>query len=81
MVLRYFTRELLKLTAKDMLGLKLIDGIISEPLGGAHNDVKWIAREIKRVILENTKELLNIPTEERVRQRIDKFCSMGAVKE
>ena len=73
--------ELLKLTAKDMLGLKLIDGIISEPLGGAHNDVKWIAREIKRVILENTKELLNIPTEERVRQRIDKFCSMGAVKE
>src|SRR6185436_12676308 len=47
--------ELLKLTAKDMLGINLIDGLIQEPLGGAHTDVKWMAQEVKRTILENTK--------------------------
>jgi acetyl-CoA carboxylase carboxyl transferase subunit alpha len=73
--------ELLKLTAKDMLSIKLIDGIIKEPLGGAHNDVKWMANEVKRVIKENTKELLQLSPEERIKQRIDKFCAMGVVKE
>jgi acetyl-CoA carboxylase carboxyl transferase subunit alpha len=73
--------EVLKLTAKDMLGLKMIDGIIKEPLGGAHTDVKWMAAEIKRVILETTAELKNIPADERIAQRIAKFCAMGVVKE
>ncbi|MFN3840285.1 MAG: acetyl-CoA carboxylase carboxyltransferase subunit alpha [Cyclobacteriaceae bacterium] len=73
--------EVLKLTAKDMLQLKMIDGIIKEPLGGAHTDVKWMAAEVKRVILETTKELLNVSPEERIDQRIRKFASMGVVKE
>ncbi|SKC66862.1 acetyl-CoA carboxylase carboxyltransferase subunit alpha [Ohtaekwangia koreensis] len=73
--------ELLKLTAKDMRSLNLIDGIIKEPLGGAHTDVKWMAQEIKRVILETTKELSQIDSDKRIEQRIDKFCSMGVVKE
>ncbi|HEY9006094.1 acetyl-CoA carboxylase carboxyltransferase subunit alpha [Ohtaekwangia sp.] len=73
--------ELLKLTAKDMHALKLVDGIIKEPLGGAHTDVKWMAKEIKRVILETTKELQALSPETRIDQRIDKFCSMGVVKE
>src|SRR6187431_1284380 len=50
--------EVLKLTGKDMLELKLIDGIVKEPLGGAHTDVKWMASEIKRTILEHTGALL-----------------------
>src|SRR5690606_6882907 len=49
--------ELLKLTGKDMLSLKLIDGIIREPLGGAHTDMKWMAAEIKKTIVASTKEL------------------------
>ena len=73
--------ELLKLTAKDMLGLKLIDGIVKEPIGGAHNDLKWIANELKKTIVENTKELLKLTPEERCQQRIEKFCAMGVVKE
>jgi len=73
--------ELLKLTGKDMLSLKLIDGIIREPLGGAHTDMKWMAAEIKKTIVESTKELKAIDPKERVRQRIEKFCSMGVVKE
>ncbi|MCS6974757.1 MAG: acetyl-CoA carboxylase carboxyltransferase subunit alpha [Cyclobacteriaceae bacterium] len=73
--------EVLKLTAKDMLELKMIDGIIKEPLGGAHTDVKWMANEVKRVILETTAELQKIPADERIAQRIAKFCAMGVVKE
>ena len=73
--------EVLKLTAKDMLEQKLIDGIIREPLGGAHTDVKWMANEVKKVIIEQTDALLQIPPEQRVKQRIDKFCSMGVVRE
>lgn len=73
--------EVLKLTAKDMLEQKLIDGIIREPLGGAHTDVKWMANEVKKNILKQTEELLQLNPDQRIQQRIDKFCSMGVVKE
>jgi acetyl-CoA carboxylase carboxyl transferase subunit alpha len=73
--------EVLKLTAKDMKELSLIDGIIKEPLGGAHTDVKWIANEVKRVIGEQVKELKQLSADERIQQRIDKFCKMGVVQE
>ncbi|MCG8387218.1 MAG: acetyl-CoA carboxylase carboxyltransferase subunit alpha [Cytophagales bacterium] len=73
--------EALRLTAKDMQQLKLVDGIVKEPLGGAHTDVKWITKEVKRVILKTIKELEKLSPEERIQQRIDKFCSMGVVKE
>lgn len=73
--------EALKLTAKDMLENKLIDGIIKEPLGGAHTDVNWMADEIKKIILTTTKELSVITEADRIQQRIDKFCAMGVVKE
>jgi acetyl-CoA carboxylase carboxyl transferase subunit alpha len=73
--------EVLKLTAKDMRELNLIDGIIKEPLGGAHTDVKWIASELKKVIIAQTTELQKLSADERIQQRIDKFCKMGVVKE
>jgi acetyl-CoA carboxylase carboxyl transferase subunit alpha len=73
--------EVLKLTGKDMLSLKLIDGIIKEPLGGAHTDVKWMAAEIKKTILETFKTLNGQTPEQRISDRMDKFCSMGVVKE
>lgn len=73
--------ELLKLTGKDMLSLHLIDGIIKEPLGGAHTDVKWMASHVKKAIKDTTKELLKLTPEQRIDQRIEKFCSMGVVKE
>jgi acetyl-CoA carboxylase carboxyl transferase subunit alpha len=73
--------EVLKLTAKDMLSNKLIDGIVKEPVGGAHTDVKWMAQEVKRVILDNFKTLTKLSIQERIDQRIEKFCAMGVVKE
>ena len=73
--------EVLKLTGKDMLQQKLIDGIVKEPLGGAHTDIKWMANEVKRIILTNTDELLKVSPEDRIQQRIEKFCAMGVVQE
>jgi acetyl-CoA carboxylase carboxyl transferase subunit alpha len=73
--------ELLKLTAKDMHALKLVDGIINEPLGGAHTDLKWVATEVKKTILQVTEELNAESPDERIQKRIDKFCSMGVVNE
>ena len=73
--------EALKLTAADMLKAGLIDKIIKEPLGGAHRDPQEMAKKLKKVILEQTNELEKIPIEERIQQRIQKFCSMGVVRE
>jgi acetyl-CoA carboxylase carboxyl transferase subunit alpha len=73
--------EVLKLTAKDMKDLALIDSIIREPLGGAHTDVKWMASEIKKTILSEVNALQKISEDERIQQRIDKFCKMGVVQE
>jgi acetyl-CoA carboxylase carboxyl transferase subunit alpha len=70
--------EALQLTAPDMLRNKLIDGIISEQLGGAHTDMKGSATELKKVILKNIKDLEKLTPEVRISQRIDKFGAMGA---
>jgi acetyl-CoA carboxylase carboxyl transferase subunit alpha len=73
--------EAMKITAKDMKKNKLIDGIIAEPLGGAHLDHNWMAEELKKTILENITELAAISEQDRIDQRIDKFCAMGVVVE
>ena len=73
--------EALKLTAPDMKNNGLIDGIIAEPLGGAHKDMKTMAKTIKATILEALKELDKIKPEKRIDQRIEKFCAMGVVEE
>lgn len=73
--------EALRLTAGDMEMARLIDGIVEEPLGGAHLDHKKMAQTLKNVILNNIKELLQLSPEERINQRIDKFCAMGVFTE
>ncbi len=73
--------EVLKLTANDMLKNKLIDGIVKEPLGGAHTDLKAMSAELKRIILENFKSLSKLSVQDRIDQRIEKFSAMGVVKE
>jgi acetyl-CoA carboxylase carboxyl transferase subunit alpha len=73
--------EALKLTAPDMLKNKLIDGIIKEPVGGAHTDLTDMTRRIKRAIFRHLDDLEKSSPEERVSQRINKFTSMGVVRE
>jgi len=72
--------EALRLTAEDMTGFGLVDGIIKEPLGGAHTNMKWQSDEIKKTILKNIKELSALTVEQRIENRINKFCNMGVVK-
>ena len=73
--------EAMKLSARDMEKNKLVDGIIEEPEGGAHTDHAEMARRIKKTILEKIEELNQFTPEERIDQRIEKFCSMGVVVE
>ena len=73
--------EALKPTARDMKQAGLIDGIVSEPLGGAHIHHDSMAEILKNVILSNLDELNALSPQERINQRIDKFCAMGVVME
>ena len=69
--------EQLKLTADNMQKFGLIDGIIPEPDGGAHWDYSEAAQLLKNYIKQVLQELKEIPAEERINQRIDKFSKMG----
>lgn len=73
--------EALKLTAKDMLSNGLIDGIVPEPLGGAHQDHEQIAETVKNLILADLNVLSKKPADTLVAERIDKFSKMGVVVE
>src|SRR4029079_13819465 len=59
----------LKITAKDLLELGLVDEIIPEPLGGAHNDPKTTAESLKKHLLANLEALQQLSVEERMKQR------------
>jgi acetyl-CoA carboxylase carboxyl transferase subunit alpha len=69
----------LKLTADDMFANKLIDGIIREPMGGAHTDPETTFNNVKEVIKKELTELLKLDPQTRMRMRQEKFCSMGVV--
>ena len=73
--------EAMKLTAADMESFKLVDGIIDEPVGGAHYDHAEMAAILKKTILDTLTELSALSPAERIDQRIDKFCAMGVVVE
>ncbi|MFN8243897.1 MAG: acetyl-CoA carboxylase carboxyltransferase subunit alpha [Ferruginibacter sp.] len=69
--------EQLRLTGEDMLRFGLVDGVIPEPLGGAHWDYQEAADKLKAFLLPVIKELKAIPAEKRIEDRIVKFGKMG----
>jgi len=73
--------EALKLTAQDLLRLKLIDEIIPEPLGGAHQDPDAIAEALRDTLVRHLAELRKIRPEKLVKRRVEKFAAMGAYAE
>ena len=73
--------EALKLTADDMKENGLVDKIIKEPLGGAHNDPETMFKTLKGEIKKLIKDLKEHSPEELIEQRIEKFSKMGAYKE
>lgn len=67
----------LKLTSDDMLNNQLIDGIIQEPLGGAHADAEGMFEILKGELTERINALEKMDPEKRIKSRIKKFSSMG----
>jgi acetyl-CoA carboxylase carboxyl transferase subunit alpha len=67
----------LKLTSKHMFEFGLVDGVIPEPLGGAHWDYDEAAELVKQKIILALDELKEIDPDKRIDQRIDKFSKMG----
>ncbi len=73
--------EQLKLTPDDMLHNKLIDGIIKEPLGGAHVAPQEAFGYVKEELLKQLEKLVKTDPEKRIQKRIAKFCAMGVFEE
>jgi acetyl-CoA carboxylase carboxyl transferase subunit alpha len=67
----------LKITAKDLLELKLVDEIIPEPLGGAHTDTAGTAANLKTHLLKNLEAVMAQTTAERLQKRYAKFRAHG----
>ncbi|MCK4846994.1 MAG: acetyl-CoA carboxylase carboxyltransferase subunit alpha, partial [Deltaproteobacteria bacterium] len=71
----------LKIGAKDLLGLGIVDSIIDEPLGGAHRDAKAASENLKTAIVKSLDELKDLSVDQLLQGRYDKFRSIGVFKE
>ncbi|KAL1819057.1 hypothetical protein ACET3Z_013926 [Daucus carota] len=73
--------EKLKITATELTKLQISDGIIPEPLGGAHADPYWTSQQIKAAIVESMDELLKMDKEELLKHRMLKYRKLGGFQE
>jgi acetyl-CoA carboxylase carboxyl transferase subunit alpha len=73
--------EVLRLTARDVLELGVIDGLIEEPLGGAHRDPAQAARAIGEVVSGAFSALEQIPEEDLLTKRLEKYLAMGVFED
>jgi len=71
----------LKLTSKDMSALNLVDGVVPEPLGGAHTDRETTFKTVKETIVKSLAELQQKDVETMINERIEKYANMGVYKE
>jgi acetyl-CoA carboxylase carboxyl transferase subunit alpha len=71
----------LKLGARDLLNMGLIDGIIEEPVGGAHRDPDLMARRLREAIVQNLRKLARLKTDTLLERRRRKYRMMGVFKE
>jgi len=69
--------DALKLTANDMFKTGIVDGIVKEPMGGAHTKPEEMCKMLKRHIKKQLNELLEIPTDKLIDQRIEKYANIG----
>jgi acetyl-CoA carboxylase carboxyl transferase subunit alpha len=73
--------DALKLTAKDMKKMTLIDEIIKEPMGGAHSDREQMFQIVKKKIEKTYEELAELPVKTLIKERMDKYSNMGVYQE
>lgn len=69
--------ELLKITAQDLFQMKVIDEVVEEPIGGGHRDPRRAAELLKDAITRNLAEIKNIPAQDLVKLRYEKFRKLG----
>jgi len=72
--------EALKLTPEHMKEMGLVDGIVEEPLGGAHTDPDTMAKNLKAHIKKQLTELSKMSVDKRIKLRIEKYRNMGKVE-
>jgi len=73
--------EAMKITASDSVDLKVVDEVIKEPEGGAHLNMDQAVENVKEAILRNIKDIIDIPADKLIEQRIEKYSKMGAWQE
>ncbi len=73
--------DALKLTAKDMKKMTLIDEIIKEPMGGAHTDRELMFQWVKKKIEKTYEELAALPVKTLIKERMEKYAEMGVYQE
>ena len=71
----------LKITADDLVRLNVVDEIVPEPEGGAHQDTEAMAETLRAVLIKQLKDLRSVKPEKLVRRRAEKFAAMGVVSE
>ncbi len=69
--------EALKLTSSDMLALKIIDGVVKEPLGGAHADREKMYKTLKEHIAKNLEKYKKVDAQKRIDKRIERLDAIG----
>jgi len=69
--------EALKISAKNLLQLGLVDEVVPEPLGGAHTNPEKMAEALKQCLLRNLEQLLQVPSSQLLKQRYGKFRAYG----
>jgi acetyl-CoA carboxylase carboxyl transferase subunit alpha len=73
--------EALRLTAPDLLELRVIDEVVPEPLGGAHRDPEETARRVQDAVLRHLRALIGMPKQELLDRRLEKYLKMGVYLE
>ncbi len=69
--------EAMKITAQDLIGLKIVDRIIEEPLGGAHSDPEWTMKAVGDAIEAELKDLSGLTPDQLRKQRAERFYAIG----
>ncbi len=73
--------EALKITSEDLMEMEIVDGVIKEPLGGAHYDWEFAAKELKETLLKNIDELSTMSGDELKKDKYQKFRKIGVFNE
>lgn len=73
--------DVMKITAQDLKGFKIIDKVIKEPLGGAHKNTEETAQNIKKALEETLPKLCKLNMEDLLKKRYEKFRSFGEYKD